>query len=157
MCRSVVYNQTLFREITGLVRAADFREFIAACEKIKAYARAHHEMLVPIAGAGKYNAGFLFNRFESAITATLLPVLDVNHDNDVSTEENAIALVGGAVNFHDPRIQAMFRGPILYRAISAGVLPGGSDGCRVSLHPAKGTDDCQRHVGCRQLRETGRL
>lgn len=104
------YNKTRFKEYTGLdAPPREFGEFIAVCEQIRARARARGERVVPIAGAGRYNTRFMFNRFEVAVSSTLLETVDVNLDSDASSEESAFALLSGAVSFRDPRIRAMFR------------------------------------------------
>ncbi len=109
------YNKPLFKAATGLDKPPDnFREFIAACERIKAYGREHHRNLVPIASAGKYNATFLFERFDQAVNSTLLPEVDANLDGEIGAEECAVALVGGKVDSHDPRIKAMIKGRSYY-------------------------------------------
>lgn len=109
------YNKPLLKAATGLdVPPREFRAFLAACEQIKAYGRRTGLTLVPIAGAGKYNAPILFNRFEQVVGTTLLPEVDVNFDADASGEESAIAFLNGTVAFDDPRIRAMFRGREAY-------------------------------------------
>jgi len=109
------YNKTKFREITGLDEPpSNFRDFLAVCERIKAYGREHGQPLVPIASAGKYNAKFIWSRFEQAVNSSLLPTVDVNLDSEQSPEESLIAFVSGKVDFRDPRIRAMFEGHDYY-------------------------------------------
>ena len=109
------YNKTKFREATGLdAPPSDFRAFLGACQQIKEYGRAHGEALVPIANAGKYNAKFIWSRFDQAVNSTLLPAVDVNLDSEQGPEESLIALVGGAVDFRDRRIRAMIEGHDYY-------------------------------------------
>lgn len=106
------YNEALFKKATGLDKPpADFRGFIAACEKIKKY---DDGRIVPIAGAGKYNAKPLWERFEIGVGSTLAVETDTNSNGLVSNAESATAFVSGAVDFHDPRLAAMFAGREAY-------------------------------------------
>lgn len=110
------YNKELLREATGLeAPPAGFQEFIAACEQIKDYGARRARHLYPIAGtAARFNTRILWSRFEQAVNSTFLPVSDANRDSDLNSEESIIALVGGAVDFRDPRVEAMFKGRACY-------------------------------------------
>ncbi len=104
------YNKTKLRELTGLDRPpGDFREFLRTCELIKEKGRAAGQTLVPIAGAGRYNTKLMFGRLDTVLSATFHNTVDTNLDGEVSDEERAAALVGGMVDFRDPRLAATFR------------------------------------------------
>jgi raffinose/stachyose/melibiose transport system substrate-binding protein len=110
------YNKVRWREATGMdAPPQDFRGFIAACERIKEYGRRRGEILIPIAGS-RYNSPVLFDRFTQAVGSSLLATSDINRDGELTPEENIITLVGGAVDFRDPRIRAMFTGREYYRS-----------------------------------------
>jgi raffinose/stachyose/melibiose transport system substrate-binding protein len=106
----VFYNKALLKETTGLDKPPeDFRQFLSACEKIKAYGLEHHQTLVPIAGSGQ-NSTYFFDKISQMVNTSLLDVVDNNMDGEISVDESAVALVNGSVDFHDPRLKAMYQG-----------------------------------------------
>lgn len=105
------FNKALLREATGLdIPPKDFRAFITACEQISSYGKQIGHTLVPIAGAGKFNAKPLWDRFDISVNSSLLKTVDVNYDGLLGDKESLIAFTDGTVSFTDPRIAASFKG-----------------------------------------------
>ncbi|MBQ7253001.1 MAG: carbohydrate ABC transporter substrate-binding protein [Kiritimatiellae bacterium] len=99
----IFYNKNLLKQLTGLDEAPlDYREFLAACEKIKSQVNpANGQAYIPIAGSAYHFAHWDSMMF-SPVTYGCIRRGDLNRDAFVGNDETYVAFKTGALDFHYP-------------------------------------------------------
>lgn len=101
----IYYNRTLWREILGdTPPPADFDEFIALCDRVRAFATRQGWPLIPMAGS-RDNAPILIGRLFTSQTQRLNQRLDVLHELKPPPAQVALAYLRGDWSLDDPAIE----------------------------------------------------
>lgn len=117
----VFYNKDLLMKLTGLDTCpADYREFLAVCEKIKRQKDEKGRPYTPIAGS-KYHLPMWEAYLCDLVSFPILNRVDFNHDGSASMDEIYIALKSGYITVDDPGLVARFR---MIRQITDQFQPG---------------------------------
>lgn len=117
----VFANAELLRIITGDVTPPrDYAEFVALCERIRAYAAQHDTPLVPIAGSQGHALPLLHRMFESQ-TQRLALELNPYHTLLVSERDIALAYLRGDWRWDSPAPRA---GAELMGEVGRHIVPG---------------------------------
>lgn len=105
----LVYNRALYKTITGQDDPpATYREFIAVCAQIKAYAQAHHLPLVPLASSRDSYPFLMFSIMSNAVTR-LAEAQDHRHALKLYDPDLALDYLRGEWSFDTPAIDAGLR------------------------------------------------
>ena len=104
------YNKQLFHKIFGADAAppANYRDFLAACEKILAYGRAHGETITPVAGS-KYNAIYVNERIFGSQTQKLALAINSRQTLKLDDNERLLAYLRGEWSIRSPEVTAGLR------------------------------------------------
>ena len=117
----IYYNKEMFREILGSDRAPrTYRELIAVCDKIRAYAKANGRTLYPMAGS-RYQTWMLWGRYYTSMTAGLLDRVDRDYNGLAEPYEPYLALVRNDLDLLHPKLKA---GHEVVRRLTAYFQPG---------------------------------
>ena len=105
----IVYNRPLMKAITGRDEPPrTYRELLATCDKIRAYARAHQPGLVPMANSAE--ASMLQAWLISiALTGRMSEQVDYQHRLEVSCDDVGLGYLRGDWNFDSPEAAATLR------------------------------------------------
>ena len=102
----IVYNRELLRRITGSdAPPRTYRDFVALCARIQAYAKAHDLNLVPV-GASQDTFPFLTYMVMGTMGAGLSERLDVRHRLQIYQNQLASQYLRGEWSFETPELQA---------------------------------------------------
>ncbi len=102
----IVYNRELLRKITGSGEPPrNYREFVALCARIQAYAKAHDLNLVPL-GASQDTYPFLTYMVMGTMGSGLSERLDVRHRLQIYQNQLASQYLRGEWDFETPELQA---------------------------------------------------
>lgn len=105
----VFYNKTLLKEITGTDQPpTDYRNFLAVCNKIRAYKEPTGRMITPIVGS-KYHFNMWEWNLAEIITYRTMEVADFNRDGGVSNDEMFVAIKNNKLSFLESPIEAKYR------------------------------------------------
>ncbi len=117
----LIYNRPLLREITGADEPPrDYREFLALCARIRAYAREHHRALDPLANSGETIIGLVGYIFEAAGSAQSAQ-LDRRHTLGFTSQELGLMYLRGDWNFRSPLLRPGFE---LMKDLGDNSVPG---------------------------------
>ncbi|HNC24070.1 MAG TPA: extracellular solute-binding protein [Opitutaceae bacterium] len=101
----MIYNRPMLREITGSDQPpTNYREFLALCRQVQAYAQAHHRELSPIANSKDTVIGeamFIFECTASGVAARI----DHRHVYGFTSKELALAYLRGDWSFREPELR----------------------------------------------------
>ena len=117
----IVYNRALLQTITG--RAAPphtYREFLAICDRIQAYAKAHGLKLAPLANSRTTHIA-LTGEIVSNLSTGLAGRIDYQHRLKFDPQSLAIAYLRGEWDYDAPELTAGFE---VLREIGAQCMPG---------------------------------
>ena len=104
----IIYNQVLLKTITG--RAAPphtYREFMAMCDQIRAYAQAHGLNLAPLANSRTTHIT-LTNEIVNNMTTQLAERIDFRHRLKLEPEDIGRAYLRGEWSYDAPELVAAF-------------------------------------------------
>jgi raffinose/stachyose/melibiose transport system substrate-binding protein len=105
----VFYNRDLLRKLTGLETApAEYRSFLAACEKIRQQRDQNGQPYVPIASS-RYHVAMWEDMLFNPLTYGIKRVADFNRDGFVGNNELYVAFKTGRINFDHPSIRLRFQ------------------------------------------------
>ena len=105
----VFYNKSLLRRLTGRDDAPrSFREFLAACEKIRSHKDERGRPYTPIAGSS-YHIGMWDSFMCDPLTYGAIRRVDFNRDGAVGNDELFVGFKTGRVSFDFPPYEAKFR------------------------------------------------
>ena len=118
------YNKPLLKRLTGLDEApTDYREFLKACDLIRAQKQPNGQPYIAIAGSR-----FHFMRWDESlikpITYLAAREIDFNRDGRFSKEEMLLGFASGKIDFSNPAYHASFQ---MVRDIT-GQFPSGWSG-----------------------------
>jgi raffinose/stachyose/melibiose transport system substrate-binding protein len=105
----IVYNKPLLRKITGSdTPPATYRELLADCDRIRAYAAEHHLNLVPIANSHDTN------EFQSWLIAQAMTIktglaINPNYRLMLMFDDVGVAYLRGDWSFDTPEVEASVR------------------------------------------------
>lgn len=104
----IVYNRALWRKILGSDEPpATYRDFLAACEKIRAYAKAQGENLVPLANS-RTTQIVLTNELVGTMGNRLAERLDYQHRLRMDTLTVGATYLRGDWSYDSPELVASF-------------------------------------------------
>ena len=104
----LIYNRPMLREITGGdAPPTTYREFVALCARVEAYARERHLTLAPLANSKDTVIGEAMFIFDSASSA-VAQRLDHRHVFGALTKEVALDYLRGEWSFRDPEMRIGF-------------------------------------------------
>ena len=104
----IVYNRDLLKKITGRDAAPQtYREFLAICGEIRAYAKAHGLNLVPLANSRTTHITLTFEAVADMSTH-LAERIDFQHKLKLEPEEVGQSLLRGEWNYDSPDVTAAF-------------------------------------------------
>jgi raffinose/stachyose/melibiose transport system substrate-binding protein len=105
----IVYNRALVKKITGHETAPrNYREFLALCDQITAYAKAHGLKLAPLANSRTSHIN-LTNEIVGNTSTRLYGRVDFLHRLKLEPLELAIAYTRGEWSYDSPEIAASFQ------------------------------------------------
>ena len=105
----IVYNRPLVRKITGRDTAPrNYREFLALCDQISAYAKAHGLKLAPLANSRTTHIN-LTSEVIGNTTTRLAARVDFAHRLKLEPLDLAIAYVRGEWSYDSPELVASFQ------------------------------------------------
>lgn len=117
----IVYNRELLKTITGSDQPpATYREFIAACEQIQAYAKAHGVKLAPLANSRTTHT-MLTNEIVSTMSNGLAERLDYQHRLKHDPLDLAASYLRGDWSYDSPELVASFE---VLQKVGAQSTPG---------------------------------
>ncbi|MCC6415510.1 MAG: extracellular solute-binding protein [Opitutaceae bacterium] len=117
----IVYNRALWRKIMGAAEPpATYREFLAACEKIQAFARTQGVNLVPLASSRTTQIA-LTNELVGSMCNGLAERLDHQHRLRMDTLTVGAAYLRGEWSYDTPELVAGFE---VLRQVGAQCTPG---------------------------------
>lgn len=117
----LIYNRPLLRAVTGADEPPhDYREFLALCARIKAYAREHQVALDPLANSGETVIGLVGYIFESAGSAQSAQ-LDHRHTFGFTSQELGLMYLRGEWNYRSPALRPGFE---LLKDLGDNSVPG---------------------------------
>ncbi len=109
MAVRLFYNEDLLKKLTGADRPpADYREFLALCDRISAQRDPNGLPYVAIVGSN-YHAGMWEGGLYNPLTWTAIGKADINRDGYVSADEFFLARKLGLINFEDPAIHGRLK------------------------------------------------
>lgn len=95
----IFYNKNLLKRLTGLNTAPrNYREFLAACEKIKSQKDEHGKPYIPIAGSA-YHIQMWDNFMCAPLTYGAVRRVDFNRDGSVGGDELFVGFKTGRINY----------------------------------------------------------
>lgn len=105
----IFYNRDLLKRLTGLDEAPrNYRDFLAACERIHAQMDPQGRPYVPIAGSA-YHVGMWETFMCEPLTFGAVRRVDFNRDGAVGNDELLAAVMTGRIDFDFPGFDARFR------------------------------------------------
>ena len=117
----LMYNRAMLRTITGSEETPrNYREFLALCARVRAYAGEKHLSLVPLANSGETVIGLTGFICESAASA-LSARLDFRHTFGFSSKELGLAYLRGDWNYRAPELRV---GLEVLQDLGANSVPG---------------------------------
>lgn len=117
----IVYNRELLKTITGSDAApATYREFLAVCNQIQAYAKARGERLTPLANSRTTHT-LLTNEIVSTMSTRLAERLDFQHQLKLDPLSLASTYLRGDWNYDSPELVASFH---VLQEVGAQSTPG---------------------------------
>ncbi len=104
----IVYNRDLLKKITGSdAPPHTYREFMAICDQVRAYAKAHGLNLAPLANS-RTTHFTLTNEIVQNMTTHLDERLDFRHRLQLSPEDVGRSFLRGEWNYDAPEVAAAF-------------------------------------------------
>jgi raffinose/stachyose/melibiose transport system substrate-binding protein len=117
----LIFNRPLMRAITGAEDPPrDYREFLALCARVQAYAREHHLVLAPMANSKDTVIGLAGYVLETA-AGKVSQRLDARHTCLLSSNDVALAYLRGGWTFQEPELRA---GLSMLQELGAQSMPG---------------------------------
>jgi raffinose/stachyose/melibiose transport system substrate-binding protein len=117
----IVYNRALVKTITGSDAAPrTYREFMALCAKIQAYAEANHLQLSPLANS-RINHFNLSTEIVNNLAMRVSERIDFQHRLKIEAPDLATTYLRGEWSYEDPEIAAGFAA---LREVGAICTPG---------------------------------
>jgi raffinose/stachyose/melibiose transport system substrate-binding protein len=117
----LIYNRPMLRAITGAEEPPrNYREFVALCDRVRAYAREHKLLLAPLANSKDTVigvAGYVFDAAASGLAARL----DRRRTLVLASTDLGIGYLRGEWNFHAPEARIGFE---LLENLGANSMPG---------------------------------
>ncbi|MDA0578554.1 MAG: extracellular solute-binding protein [Verrucomicrobia bacterium] len=105
----IFYNRDLLKRLTGLeVAPQTFRDFLAACERIRAQTDPQGRPYVPIAGSA-YHVGMWATFMCEPLTFGAVRRVDFNRDGAAGNDEFFAAVMTGRIDFDFPGYAARFQ------------------------------------------------
>ena len=105
----LTYNKTLFKKLTGLDRPPnDYRQFLAACDKIASQKDPRGSNYVAIAGSA-YHVGMWESRMFGPLSYGLIWKSDFNRDGYAGSDETFAAFRSGLISFQSPELKAQYQ------------------------------------------------
>jgi len=104
----IVYNRDLVKKITGQETAPrNYREFLALCDEIKAYAKAHALKLAPLANSRTTHI-LMSGEIVGDMTGRLAQKVDFLHRLKLEPLDLAVSYVRGEWSYDSPELAAAF-------------------------------------------------
>ena len=104
----IVYNRDLLKKITGSdAPPRTYREFMAICDQVRAYAKAHGLNLAPLANS-RTTHFTLTNEIVQTMTTQLDERLDFRHRLQLSPEDVGRSFLRGEWSYEAPEVAAAF-------------------------------------------------
>ncbi|HBA83027.1 MAG TPA: hypothetical protein DCZ95_02930 [Verrucomicrobia bacterium] len=105
----IFYNKDLLKKLTGLDEAPrNYRDFLAACQKIESQTNEFGNFFVPIAASQYHVAMWEGNMFDP-LTYGAIRRADFNRDGNVGNDELFVAFKTGRIDFDFPPYAAKFK------------------------------------------------